>query len=48
MEKEVTMVIGKRYKISPKQKEYTFDFEMLAEADEKARFEFWFTKQMKL
>ena len=30
--------------VSPKQKEYVFDFEMLAEADEKARFEFWFTE----
>lgn len=34
----------KKVVLSPKQKEYTFDFEMLAEADEKARFEFWFTK----
>ncbi|MGL4654039.1 family 16 glycosylhydrolase [Cetobacterium sp. ZOR0034] len=30
--------------VSPNQKEYVFDFEMLAEEDEKARFEFWFTK----
>lgn len=55
-ETEITIKIGadgergyygywqKDIKISPKQKEYIFDFEMLAEADEKARFEFWFTK----
>ncbi|WP_300343125.1 glycoside hydrolase family 16 protein [Fusobacterium sp.] len=30
--------------ISPTQKEYEYTFEMLAEEDEKARFEIWFTK----
>ena len=34
----------KKIELSPNQKEYVFDFEMLAEADEKARFEFWFTQ----
>lgn len=34
----------KNIKITPNQKGYVFDFEMLAEEDEKARFEFWFTK----
>ena len=30
--------------IDPNKKEYEFNFEMLAESDEKARFEFWFTQ----
>ena len=37
----------KKIELSPNQKEYVFDFEMLAEADEKARFEFGSLKQQK-